>query len=34
MHLLNHRLMNGADLWPLCDRGSREGGGSAAKAMT
>lgn len=34
LHLINLRLMNGADLWPMCGRGSREGGGSAATAMT
>lgn len=34
MHLINLRLMNGAVLWPMSGRGSREGGGSAAKAMT
>lgn len=34
MHLINVRLMNGAGLWFMCSRGSREGGGSAAEAMT
>lgn len=34
VHLINLRLMNGTGLWLMCYRGSREGGGSAAKVVT
>lgn len=34
MPLINLRLMNGAGLWLMSYRGSREGDGSAAEAMT